>query len=362
MPESFRPSSPIDQEDTSSPEESSEQTAGKAAIRPTKEALADRVAQIAQIKAMSPMGFQETLMQFEQMSEGDDADGVRDEFYAGWTNEDFAEVLNALNGSGESRTETAEEAVENLDDTMSKLSPDVRALLPESNLDYYRKTSGMHCDTSVPGGSKFLEVPNILKVLEKDGSRIAEMIKNREDDRQAFLDAGVDQQTFLPSTKNPGDPEGLPEALYYKVEGFKGKLGVVQLEDIDSETTIIVRREKSSKDEQGNEKVPCSFSVIKETLEEMPDTDFATVIIGREGGEQGKDELWTIHPGAPVRAVQGDFIQGSENLSGPQEGVKQKIMVVKIKDLLTSGKISLRDYVKIMPGKQEEILAQYETV
>jgi hypothetical protein len=92
----------------------------------------------------------------------------------------------------------------------------------------------------------------------------------------------------------------------------------------------------------------------------MPDCDFATVIIGREGGEQGKDELWTIHPGAPIRTAQGDFIPGSENLPGPQEGVKQKAMILKVKDLLASGKMSENDYVKIVSGKEEDVLSQYE--
>lgn len=261
----------------------------------------------------------------------------------------------------ESNMEMNRQNVEGLDETLSKLPADVRVLLPDNNLDYYKKTSEMHCDTSKPGGSKFLEVPNILKVLEKDGGRISDLVKRREDDRQAFLDSGVEAQVFLPATKNPGDPEGLPEALYYKVEGLKGKLGIIQLQELDPETPVIVRREKSVKDEQGNEKVPCSFSITKETLEDMPDSDFATVIVGREGGEQGKDEVWTIHPGAPIRTAQGDFLQGSEGLPGPQEGEKQRIMVVKVKDLLASGKMTERDYVKIMPGKLEEVLAQYET-
>jgi hypothetical protein len=254
----------------------------------------------------------------------------------------------------------SQEKGESLEDTLSKLPASVRSLIPDSNLEYYKNTSNAHCDVSRPGGSKFLEISNIFKVLERDGARISEQVKKRQDDRQIFLEAGVDQSVFLPATKNPGDPEGLPEALYYKVEGLKGKLGIVQLQELDPETTVLVRREKSVKDEQGNEKVPCSFSVIRETLEDMPDCDFATVIIGREGGEQGKDELWTIHPGAPIRTAQGDFIPGSENLPGPQEGVKQKAMILKVKDLLASGKMSENDYVKIVSGKEEDVLSQYE--
>lgn len=258
------------------------------------------------------------------------------------------------------QTPSAQENSETLEQTWAQLPADTQNLVPAQNMGYYQRTNEMHCDTSKPGGSKFLEIANIFKVLEKDGGRIADMVKARVDDRQAYLDSGVDSRVFLPAVKSPTDPEKLPEALYYKVEGLKGKLGIVQLKQLDPDTDVIIRREKSIKDNQGKEKVPCSFSIIKESLDEMPDTDFATVIIGREGGAAGKDAVWTIHPGAPIRPTEGDFITGSESLPGPQEGIRQKVILVKVRDLLASGKITDDDYVKIIPGKTEEVLAQYE--
>lgn len=247
------------------------------------------------------------------------------------------------------------------DETIWELPASVRKLLPEANMAYYKKTSEMHCDTTKPGGSKFTEIGNILEVLKKNAFKISDGVKERIDDREVFKAMGVNERVFLPATKTPEQPEGLPEALYYKIEGFKGKLGIVQLKDLEPSTKIIIRREKSVVDEKtGKEKVPCSFSVIKGSIDEMPDVDFATVIVGREGGENGKNELWTIHPGAPIRSSEGDFIPGSENLKGPEEGKKQKIILTTVKELLGNGKMTENDYVKIINGKEEEIINQYE--
>lgn len=254
---------------------------------------------------------------------------------------------------------------ETIEETLENLPQNVRDLILDRNMDYYRNTNEMHCDVSKPGGSKFLEresggVNNIFEVLDRDGLRIADMVAKREDDRKALLDAGTDPKAFLPATRGTGASESLPEALYFKVEGIKGKLGIIQLKELDPKTQVVIRREKSAKDEKGKEKVPCSFSIVRESVDDMPDCDFATVIVGREGGEKGKNELWTIHPGAPIRAAQGDFMPGSEKLQGQEEGKKQEVMVATVEDLLTSEKMTEQDYIKIITGKSEEVLSQYK--
>ncbi len=240
-----------------------------------------------------------------------------------------------------------------------KLPPEIKKLIPEENLGYYNGTNEMHCDLSMPGGSKFLEAGTIFDVLEGN-EQIAKLVEKRDDHREALLRAGADEAAFLPATKGGDDPEGLPEALYYMIENVKGKLGIIQLKELDPNTQVVIRREKSMKNEQGEEQVPCSFSVIKENMNEMPDTDFATVIIGRKGGKEGKDELWTIHPGIPVRPAQGDFIEGSEKLQGPEDGVRQEVMISTVEDLLKSGHMKEDDYVKIIIGDKKEVLSKYE--
>lgn len=245
--------------------------------------------------------------------------------------------------------------------TLSELSASIRKLIPEESLEYYKKTSEMHCDTKKPGGSKFTEIGNILEVIKKDASRIDRGVEKRTDDRDAFLAMGVSEKAFLPAIKTPDMPEGLPEALYFKVDGLKGKLGIIQLKDLTPDTKVIVRREKSMIDEKtGKERVPCSFSVVKKSIEDMPDTDFATIIVGREGGENGKNEIWTVHPGAPIRSSEGDFIAGSETLPGPKEGEKQQVIVITVEELLKTGKMTEQDYVKIVNGDEDDFIDSFE--
>ena len=249
--------------------------------------------------------------------------------------------------------------------TIQDFSASVRRLIPEQNMEYYKKTNEMHCDMEKPGGSKFTEIGNILEVIKKDASRIDNGVDKRKDDREAFLAMGVDEKAFLPATKTSEQPSGLPEALYFKVDGIKGKLGVIQLKDLLQyrNSPVIVRREKSVINEQtGKEKVPCSFSIIRESMDKLPDVDFATVIIGREGGEEGKNELWTVHPGAPIKPAEGDFIKGSESLPGPIEGEKQKVIRMTVGELLATGKMTENDYVKITIGDFSSIMNQYEVL
>lgn len=248
-----------------------------------------------------------------------------------------------------------------LEDTLAGLPQAVQALIPVENIAYYRATNAMHCSLESPGGSKFLNVSNMFSMLEKDGLRIAKAVARRVDDREKFVAMGVDEGAFLPATKQKGDPSNLPEALYYKIDGVQGKLGIIELGKLDPAIKVLVRREKSLQDASGREIVPCSFTVIRGKFEDLPDTDFATVIIGRAAGAT-KDELWTVHPGAPIRTTLGDFISGSENLPCPQENTRQKVMVVTVADLLASGKMQAQDYIKIMPGDIERALERYEIV
>ncbi len=244
--------------------------------------------------------------------------------------------------------------------TLSGLPADLRHLLPESSLPYLLKTNEMHCDATKPGGSKFTEVENILEVLLKDASRIAEKLKQRTDDRAALIAAGASDRAFLPATKTAQHSATLPEALYYKVDGVKGQLNIIQLKDLSPDTKIIVRREKSLINSQGKETAPCSFSIVLPDASAMPLVDFATVIIGRKGDEPRKDELWTIHPGAPIKSVENDFIPGSELLPPPIEGEKQKIIVLTVAELLRTNQFQPDNYVKIIIGDENEKLSQYE--
>lgn len=240
--------------------------------------------------------------------------------------------------------------------------PELKALLPEENLSYYESTNAMHCGPG-EGGSKFNDdrVKDIFDVIAMRPD-LMEKVKQRLDDREALKVAGAPESAFLPAVKGADAPPGLPEALYYKVEGVEGRLGIVQLKDLPSDTKIMIHREKGVSKTGEKSYTPVSFTVIKGSVEDMPKTDFATIIVGRSGGAEGKDEVWTMHPGAPVRPIMKEFTW-TQDLRSPEElaeGEVQKVRVMTVGELLAQADLSPEDYVKITPGALDEVVKKYE--
>jgi len=204
----------------------------------------------------------------------------------------------------------------------------LQGLFPEEEWAYYEATNKMHCSEEETGGSKFNSaekggVDNILQVMQKYGEdKLIKKLEEREDDREELLKVGAPQNAFLPATKVEGMPESLPEALYYKVDGIKGKLKIVKLSDLSPDTKVKVLQEK--------ENTPLSYLAVLEDDKE-PEVDFATIIIGRDPKTK-KEQVWTIHPGAPIKpAVLDVFVDGDE---------------VTVEDLLNAG-LKVDDYIKI---------------
>lgn len=257
---------------------------------------------------------------------------------------------------------SSEFGIASLEETKEKLPHDVQALVPHDMMSYYSQTNDMHCAPG-EGGSKFTDakVENILDVLQKIPN-LGERVTERTDDRETLKNAGTPDSVFLPSTRTPEDPKGLPEALYYKVDGIEGRLGVIQIKDIPSDARILVRREKGSSDPDNKKSyTPVSFTYINGTVYDMPRTDFATVIVGREEGE--KDSLWTIHPGAPIRPVLKEIGDWSQKLKSPEEvgeEEKQLVKVLSVEQLLKEGELKPEDYIKITPGKLDTVLQKYQ--
>ncbi len=237
------------------------------------------------------------------------------------------------------------------------LAPDIKKLLPDEG--YVESMNNMHV---VPGegGSKFTDprVGNILDVVNmyKD---LAKKVAGREDDREALMAAGAPSNAFLPSTKTEGMPAGLPEALYFKVDGVEGRLGIARIGDMDPGTRVLVRREKGQSDPKVKPYVPVSFTVVRGTVEDMPKTDFATIIVGRSPGDE--DGVWTLHPGAPIRPAGGEY-SFTGGLIGPDEvpaGEKQPARVMTLAEVKAGAGLSDNDYVKITPGNIDEVAAKY---
>jgi hypothetical protein len=245
------------------------------------------------------------------------------------------------------------------------LSGDVKQIVPETSLSYLKRTDQMHCGPG-EGGSKFQDrrVQSIFDVLKMRDDLVAR-IQSRTDDREALRAAGAPENAFLPATKGPGTPEGLPEALYFKVDGVEGRLGIVRVGDLPAETKVLVRREKG----HGNPEIrqnycPVSFTVVQGSVADMPRTDFATIIVGREGGDQGKDQLWTIHPGAPIRPAMGEF-DFSKDLLGPDEiqaGETQPVRVMSLGELKAKASLGEGDFIKIVPGNFEETVGKFRVL
>lgn len=259
---------------------------------------------------------------------------------------------------------SSEFGIASLEETKKKLPHDTQALIPSNMMSYYSQTNDLHCAPG-EGGSKFTDakVENIFDVLQKVPN-LGERVAERTDDREALKNAGTPNSAFLPDTKTSEHPAGLPEALYYKVDGIEGRLGVIQLKDIPSDARILVRREKGNSNPENKESyTPVSFTYINGTVYDMPRTNFATVIVGREEGE--KDSLWTIHPGAPVRPVLKEVGDWSQKLKSPEEisqGEKQLVRVMTVEQLLKEGELKPEDYIKITPGKLDTVLQKYQVL
>lgn len=114
------------------------------------------------------------------------------------------------------------------------------------------------------------------------------------------------------------------------MDGIEGRLGIVKLSDLDPTTNVYVLQEKPG--------APLSYSARAETLDSMPMTDFATVIVGRSPG--GTDAVWTIHPGAPIRPI------------GPGEDERFKHGdVVTVQDLYDVGETP-DSHIKLLPPEK----------
>ncbi len=255
------------------------------------------------------------------------------------------------------------EAKLSLRDTRMKMSKDVQALLPEENLGYYESTNQMHCGPG-EGGSKFTDerVGNIFDVVAMRQD-LGKDVANRVDDREALLAAGAPASAFLPATKDTDAPAGLPEALYFKVDNVEGRLGIARVGDLDPSTRVFVRREKGKSDPSDRKTyVPVSFTVIRGTVDDMPKTDFATIIVGRSPGED--NGVWTVHPGAPIRPAGGEY-SFTQGLVGPDEvpaGEKQPARVMTLAEVMSGANLTENDYVKIVPGNLDEVSSKYEVI
>lgn len=250
-------------------------------------------------------------------------------------------------------------------DAILSLPPDVRALMPDTDLKYYEQTNRAHVKAG-GGGSKFTDpsIHTIVDVVVRVQD-LAERVANRTDDREALLAAGASQSSFLPATRSPEMSATLPEALYYKVDGVEGRLGIIRLSDLDPDTPVFVQREKGFSDPTNLQRyTPTSITVI--TTNELPATNFATVIVGREPDPRHADDtVWTVHPGPPVRPSSyqesdwtSDLLSSAELGSDEQPPLRR----MTVGELLERSELGPNDYVKIVQGDPTTIIGDRPVV
>jgi hypothetical protein len=144
--------------------------------RPSREDIKDRADHIS---SMSPMMKSSVISETEEMAEGGDPDGMREEYYSGWQDEDFQAVLDILSGdSSDEEDEEDEEGEE--DDAISSGRP--------SQQDLEQKAESIK---SKPGMMRFSIISELEDMAEGgDGGGIREDYYSgwEDEDFQTVLD------------------------------------------------------------------------------------------------------------------------------------------------------------------------------
>ncbi|PIR93625.1 hypothetical protein COT97_05670 [Candidatus Falkowbacteria bacterium CG10_big_fil_rev_8_21_14_0_10_39_11] len=247
-----------------------------------------------------------------------------------------------------------------LKDAYNALPPKIKSFIPEANFSYYEGTNRLHCGPQKTGGSKFVGLDNIFQVFNHiDIKKLIERIKEQNDDRDELKDAGTPESAFFPAKRLTEHPAGLPEALYFKIPDIKGTLSIQKLSDLPDDTRVLVAREKGHGNPEKKETYnPASFTAFIPD-QDMPTSDFATVIVGREA-DSTDFSLWTLHPGPPIRPLLTDFnwtanLKSSEEISGTEKPTAIVTTVGELKKYLGHD-----DYIKISTGDLESELTKFD--
>ncbi|MFA5948396.1 MAG: hypothetical protein WC806_05535 [Candidatus Gracilibacteria bacterium] len=169
-------------------------------------------------------------------------------------------------------------------------------VLPEEHYGYYDAMQAQHFNPEGGVGSQFTapdvkSLPDLLTIAQNQRGSL------EGDDRQKFIEEGASEKGMLPFCR------------YLKVE-TQGSVGIAKAKELPRDTKVKVMRTKPG--------APCSLVVEIDSKENLPKTNFATVIIGpneadeRNPNPSTKEMVWTTHPGAPIRPIASDnFAEGS---------------------------------------------------
>lgn len=250
-------------------------------------------------------------------------------------------------------------------DTRMTLPHDVQGLLPDSFRAHYERTNSQHTGEGLGGSTFSPEVGNVFEVVARRPD-IAEHVRERTDDRKALLRRGATEDAFVPAIRS-SSADSPVEALYYLVEGVEGRLGVIRLSELPRDANVLVRREKGTGKQHTPGYAPVSITYIGGSAEQMPKTNFASIVVGRdydrEGNVVSNNAVWTVHPGPPIRSGRYQEYPWTKDLLGPDEippGGKQHAKIMTVGEAMEKFGLTRDDYIKIVPGSMDEMTKRYD--
>lgn len=160
---------------------------------------------------------------------------------------------------------------------------------------YYDALDDQHFGAGA-SASNFTELGSAAEAL-------AECIRQRGIegcDREKLLAAGVDPAALL----------SFEECRYWMFEAA-GQLGVISVDEVDGQAMVELVREKPGASMSW---VLTGFDSLGTAIQvERPTVNVAVAIVGIE---EGKEVLWTIHPGLPAPSGEGAAFEAAGYLEG----------------------------------------------
>lgn len=98
--------------------------------------------------------------------------------------------------------------------------------------------------------------------------------------------AGDDREELI---RRGAPPDAFHPHIRYLIVETPGTVGITRSESFPDDTIVSVTRTKPD--------TPCTLSIA---LDDAPTTDYGTIIIGPHETIEGKEILYTVHPGHPI--------------------------------------------------------------
>lgn len=293
-------------------------------------------------------------------SRGFRAKGVNPEVFNRWTAKQRQELdIDEINSDGEiwfnpsGSTETSgcynintKELIAAMDDAVNPwpadteelFSPEIEALMPEEDKQFFTDIENKHFNPNTAVGSRF-----VIQKPKKHPDGKTEYLppdERLEDLKDLLVKAAIqrgdlqgdDREILL---KLGASPESLQPNVRYLLVKTEGKLGIVNIKKLSPDTKVKVVRTKQN--------VPCSLVVEGDLV----DTHFATIIIGPNENEKAstKETIWTAHPGLPIKPASEDiWPEGSE---------------ITVKEVME--KLGNNVYLNIEVGESKHLIEQINT-